>query len=216
MEKVMDGVQNVLIYIDDVIIHTQDHPMHYKTLELTLQRLNRHGLKINLDKCVFGNKEVAYLGFTLMPQGILPRRDKIQVLKEFKEPRSLQEVRGFIGLCNFFRAHVKNFAQLSSPLTRLTREDSGYKSGPLPAEARWAFNQLKTVLASGPCLAFPRADRPYGLITDAYPPSANQLHFGIVSIGPERPMPGPIVCLTSAPGPRDPVPAVPTRDGGRQ
>jgi hypothetical protein len=126
MEKVMEGVQNVLIYIDDVIIHTQDHPSHLKILELTLQRLSEHGLKINLDKCVFGNKEVAYLGFTLTPQGILPGRDKIQVLKEFEEPRSLREVRGFIGLCNVFRAHVKNFAQLSSPLTRLTREDSGY------------------------------------------------------------------------------------------
>jgi hypothetical protein len=72
MEKVMDGIQNVLIYIDDVIIHTQDHPTHLKTLELTLQKLNQHGLKINLDKCVFGNKEVAYLGFTLTPNGILP------------------------------------------------------------------------------------------------------------------------------------------------
>jgi hypothetical protein len=174
MEKVMEGVQNVLIYIDDVIIHTKDHPSHLKTLEVTLQRLSEHGLKLNLDKCVFGNREVAYLGFTLTPKGILPGRDKIEVLKELPEPTSLREVRGFIGLCNFFRAHVKNFARLSSPLTKLTREDSGYESGPLPADAKRAFQRLKDLLISEPCLAFPRSDRPYGLVTEAYPPTEEQ------------------------------------------
>ena len=80
MERVMDGIKNVLIYIDDVIIHTQTHERHLEVLEQTLQRIQRHGLKINLDKCYFGNKEVAYLGFTLTPNGILPGKDKIKAL----------------------------------------------------------------------------------------------------------------------------------------
>ena len=169
MEKVMEGVQNTLIYIDDVIIHTQDHPEHLRILELTLQRLAHHGLKINLDKCVFGNKEVAYLGFTLTPKGILPGRDKIKALHEYEPPKSLRQVRGFIGLCNFFRGHVKNFALLSAPLTRLTQNDSGYEQGDLPADALNAFQELKKILTSEPCLAFPRSNLTYALVTEAFP-----------------------------------------------
>jgi hypothetical protein len=86
MERVMEGIQNVLIYIDDVIIHTQDHERHLQVLEQTLQRIQQHGLKINLDKCYFGNKEVAYLGFTLTPNGILPGKDKIKALADFEPP----------------------------------------------------------------------------------------------------------------------------------
>jgi hypothetical protein len=174
MEKVMDGIRNTLIYIDDVIIHTQDHPEHLVILEQTLQRLAQNGLKINLDKCFFGNQEVAYLGFTLTPNGILPGRDKIRTLKEFEQPTTLRQVRGFVGLCNFFRGHVKNFALLAAPLTRLTQENSGYEGGKLPPDAVEAFHRLKTVLTTNPCLAFPRAHFPYALVTEAYPPEEGQ------------------------------------------
>jgi hypothetical protein len=171
MERVMDGIKNVLIYIDDVIIHTQDHDLHLQVLEQTLQRIQHHGLKINLDKCYFGNKEVAYLGFTLTPNGILPGKDKIKALADFETPQNLKEVRAFVGLCNFFRNHIKDFAMISTPLTRLTCKDSGYSGGPLPEDATRSFHLLKNLLTSEPCLAFPREDRSYALVTEAYMPN---------------------------------------------
>lgn len=79
MEKVMNGITNALIYIN----HTQDHPGHQHILDQTLQHLDQHGLKIHLDKCYFRTKEVAYLGFTLLPDGILPGIEKIQDLLKF-------------------------------------------------------------------------------------------------------------------------------------
>ena len=172
MEKVMEGIQHVLVYIDDVIIHTADHETHLRILEDTLQRMDQHGLKINLDKCYFGNKEVAYLGFTLTPQGILPGKDKLKAVQHYPEPTTLKEVRGFVGLCNFFRNHIRNFAIISTPLTALTRTDSGYKGGPLPTMALQAFHRLKNELGTEPCLAFPRTDRTYALVTEAFPPTA--------------------------------------------
>jgi Reverse transcriptase (RNA-dependent DNA polymerase) len=61
MEGVMRNISNVIVYIDDLLVHTTTHEEHLKVLEQVLERLHSHNLKINLDKCFFGNKEVSYL-----------------------------------------------------------------------------------------------------------------------------------------------------------
>jgi hypothetical protein len=167
MEGVMRNIANVIVYIDDLLVHTKTHEEHLKVLEQVLQRLHTHNLKINLDKCFFGNKEVSYLGFTLTPAGIKPGKNKLKAIKNAKPPTDVKSIRSFVGLCNFFRTHIKNFAIIAAPLFKLTRKDSGYKGGPLPKEAMDAFSILKNSLTSEPVMAFPRADRQYALITDA-------------------------------------------------
>ena len=72
MEKVLDTIKNIIVYIDNIIIHTASHEHHLEVLEDVLQRLEHHNLKINLTKCFFGNSEVANLGFVLVPEGIRP------------------------------------------------------------------------------------------------------------------------------------------------
>jgi hypothetical protein len=67
----------------------------------------------------------------------------------------------------FFRTHINNFATINSPLTKLTRKDSGYNGGPLPKEAIDAFIELKKRLMTDPVVAYPRSDRKYVLITNA-------------------------------------------------
>jgi hypothetical protein len=76
-------------------------------------------------------------------------------------------VRSFIGLCNFFWTHIKDFAIIAAPLFKVTRKDSGNKNGPLPPDALHAFKVLQQQLMSDPVMAFPRSDRKYALITDA-------------------------------------------------
>jgi hypothetical protein len=136
-------------------------------LEQVLQRLQQNHLKINLDKCIFGNKEVAYLGFTLTPEGIKPGKNKLKAIETAKILADVKTIISFMGLCNFFRTHIKNFAIVAAPLFKLTRKDSGYKGGPLPEEAKAAFITLRKQLISEPVMAFPRLERQYALITDA-------------------------------------------------
>jgi len=167
MEGVLRNLQNVIVYIDDLLIHSDTHERHLQILEQVLQRLQQNHLKINLEKCIFGNKEVSYLGFTLTPEGIKPGKNKLKAIQTAKIPEDVKTIRSFVGLCNFFRTHIKNFAIVAAPLFKLTRKDSGYKGGPLPAEAKAAFNTLRRQLISEPVMAFPRLDRQYALITDA-------------------------------------------------
>jgi hypothetical protein len=161
------NISNVIVYIDDLLVHTQNHDDHIKVLEQVLQCLHSHNLKINLEKCFFGNQEVSYLGFTLTPDGIKPGKNKLKAIKDEKPPTDVKTISSFVGLCNFFCTHIKNFAIIAAPLFRLTRKDSGYKGGPLPKEAMAAFSALQNALTSEPIMAFPRADHQYSLITDA-------------------------------------------------
>jgi hypothetical protein len=70
-------------------------------------------------------------------------------------------VRSFVGLCNFFRSHIKDFAIIAASLFKVTRKDSGYKNGPLPPDALHTFKVLQQQLTSDRVMAFPRSDRQY-------------------------------------------------------
>jgi len=76
-----------------------------------------------------------------------------------------------MGLCNFIRHHIQDFAIIAAPLFKLTRQDSEYQSRPLPDSALEAFKMLQTQLSKQPALAFPRNDWDYLLITEAYLPN---------------------------------------------
>jgi hypothetical protein len=102
-------------------VHTQTHEEHIQVLEKVLERLHTNNLKINLEKCFFGNKEVSYLGFTLSPASIKPGKNKLRAIKDAKPPTDVKTIPSFVGLCNFFRTHIKFFAIISAPLFRLTR-----------------------------------------------------------------------------------------------
>jgi len=167
METVVHGLANVIVYIDDLLVHSATHPEHITALDEVLQRLVQHRIKINLQKCFFGSKEVSYLGFRLTEQGILPGTDKLKAVKNTPPPANVHEVRQFLGLCNFFRCHVRNFAQLTAPLTALTKKECSWKGGAMPSDALTAFQELQTYLCSEPIVDYPRRNRPYALIADA-------------------------------------------------
>ena len=110
----MRGISNVIVYIDDLLLHSENHNSHLDLLDKVLSRLVQNGIKMNLEKCVFGSKRVSYLGFQLTEEGIKPGIDKLKAVAMAAPPNSVREVRQFLGLCNFFRTHVKNFAQISA------------------------------------------------------------------------------------------------------
>jgi hypothetical protein len=81
--------------------------------------LQQNQLKINLEKCIFGNKEVSFLGFTLTPEGIKLGKNKLKAIQTAKAPADVKTIRSFAGLCNFFQTHIKDFVEIAALLFRL-------------------------------------------------------------------------------------------------
>ena len=166
MTRVLHGLdwKICLIYIDDIIIFSSNFEDHLNRLGQVFDRLREANLKLKPSKCYFANSSVNFLGFVVSSEGILPDPNKIEAVKSFPVPKSVKEVRSFLGLCNYYRRFVEGFSKIASPLNRLTRKDVSFVWSP---ECEIAFQTLKNRLCSPPILAYPDFSQPFHLFTDA-------------------------------------------------
>jgi len=132
-------------------------------------RLHQHHLKINLDKCLFGNQQVSYLGFTLTPEGIKPGEAKLKAIKNMAPPKDIKGIRSFMRLCNFFRHHIQDFA-IIAPLCLNSRGKIQATNLDLFQTPLWRHSRHSKPNCCLPALAFPRTDWKYLLITEAHLP----------------------------------------------
>ena len=102
MTKLMEGIDGVLVYIDDLLIITKGtFEEHVEGIKLVLQRMKEKDLQINIDKSKFAVQEIDYLGYILTREGIRPQPKKVQGILEMKQPKTPKEFRGFIGTVIF-------------------------------------------------------------------------------------------------------------------
>ena len=167
MSKVLKGITNCIVYLDDVLVVSATYDEHLKHLRQVFERFAEYNLKLNPEKCSFFAEKLDYLGYELTTQGLRPGADKIAVVRDFKPPTTKKEIQSFIGLCQYFRRSLKNFSIVSQHLTSLTSKKSGWKGGELPPEALAAFNWFKTRLCSRPLVRYPNFAKPFILSTDA-------------------------------------------------
>ena len=154
-------------YIDDALFLSQNHHEHLKVLNLAAAVLRKEGLKLNIKKCHFGRREITFLGFHLSSAGISPDRDKMKALRNLPPPSSQRQVSEYLGCFNYFRTLIRDFANVSAPLAKLTSKLSPWKKGPLPPDALKAFHSLVEAVCAPPVLAFADPNKPYILSTDA-------------------------------------------------
>jgi hypothetical protein len=166
MDMALKGISGVLIYIDDLLVYGKTQQETIETLDKVLRRLIKHNLKVNLSKSTFLTPTTDYLGFTLSAHGIYPGKSKTQAITQAKPPQTRKQLKAFLGMCNYYRNFVKHFAHKAGRLYALTRQESRWKGGPLPAEALQVFNELKKVIVETVPRSFPFKDGKYHLFTD--------------------------------------------------
>ena len=150
-----------------------------------LTRLSTAGLKLKPTKCHFIRQQVEYLGHVIIPKGIKPNPDREQAVRDFPTPRSLKDVRAFIGLASYYRRFIKGFAQIAQPLHSLTRKGAIFV---WTQQCQEAFDQLKERLVTSPLLAYPTANQAFMLETDASKAGLGAVLSQIQSDGKEHPV----------------------------
>lgn len=165
MSKVLNGLQTFAIpYLDDILVFSKSLEDHKSHLQQVFDRLREHDLKIKISKCNFFQEETQYLGFIINRDGVKPDPEKVKVIKEMVPPTNAREVRGFIGMCSYYRRFIPNFSGIASPIVNLSRKYVRFKWSD---ECQAAFDCLKESLGSAPVLSYPDINRPFILYTDA-------------------------------------------------
>ena len=112
----------VIVFIDDILIYSKSPEEHEEHLRLALQTLKEHQLYAKFSKCEFWLRKVHFLGHVVSAEGITVDPAKIEAVKEWKAPRSVTEIRSFLGLAGYYRRFVEGFSKIAAPLTALTRK----------------------------------------------------------------------------------------------
>ncbi len=111
------------VYLDDLIIVSKDLDSHLQQFSLVFQKLTQAGLRAKLTKCEFLKLRIEFLGHLVDGDGIHTVDSKIAAVLKFPTPKSVENVRPFLGLAGYYRVFVKTFASIASPLTHLLKKD---------------------------------------------------------------------------------------------
>ena len=115
--------KDVLVYLDDIICFSEDFDEHIKLLQSVFDILAKAILKLKLIKCKYALNKIKYIGTIISEDDLSPDPGKLQAIRDYLPPKNLKELRGFIGLCNYYRRHINNFSKYSKYLTDLTRKE---------------------------------------------------------------------------------------------
>ncbi|GFN96891.1 Zinc finger protein [Plakobranchus ocellatus] len=122
VKKLLCGMDNVVDYIDDLLIHTETWEAHVKTLSELFKRLQEANFTVRSVKCLLGSMTVDFLGHSL-GQGVIGLQDEnVEKVRNAPRPKMKREVRAFLGLVGYYKEFVPNFAAVSAPLSDLVRK----------------------------------------------------------------------------------------------
>lgn len=156
--------QCLVAYIDDLNVYSLNKHEHLQHLEQVFQCVQIANLKLNPEKCFFFKDHLKFLGYIVTKEGLQTDPSKIQKIVEYPQPKTIKQVRGFLGIASYYRRFIKNFAAIARPLHDQTKTT---KKVPWTNKTTESFESLKRALTTTPILSRPDFNKPFILITDA-------------------------------------------------
>ena len=139
----------VVIYLDDILIYSNNMSEHYWHVKKVLKCLCKTGLHAKAEKCKFHSESVEYLGYILSPSGLTMSNNKVKIIQDWPESKKVKDIQFFLGFANFYCWFIFNYLDIVISLTRLTQKDIPWK---FDSSCQDAFNSLKKVFTSTPIL----------------------------------------------------------------
>ena len=154
----------VVVFIDDILIYSQNEEEHEKHLRIVLQRLRDHQLNAKFSKCEFWLNTVKFLGHTISSEGISVDPSKVQEVMDWKPPTSVHQIHSFLGLAGYYHRFIPDFSKIAKPMTELLKKDVKFK---WDVKCDEAFHTLRAHLTIAPVLAQPDNSKSYDVYCDA-------------------------------------------------
>ena len=163
-----------IVYLDDIIIFSDSKEEHLKRLEAVFQKLAAAGLKLKPSKCFLFREEIEYLGHVVSGTGISTNPKKVEAVAKWPTPKTVYDVRSFLGFVGYYRRFIKDFSKMSKPIREvITGLEDQSKRTAKKTQIEWteaansAFGTLKELCTSTPILAYPDYQLPFILHTDS-------------------------------------------------
>jgi hypothetical protein len=154
------------VYLDDVLIYNYTADDHFEHIQVVLRELQRNQLHVKLSNCYFGLSSVNFLGHVVEARHIRMDPNKVEAVHNWPRPKSVTEVRGFLGLAGCYRRFIHQFATLATPLMDLAKKTPEFRLTP---QAESAFEHIKDAMVRAPVLIIPETspNARYTMYTDA-------------------------------------------------
>ena len=165
MDTVCQGLEFAFVYIDDILIASEDEESHKAHLRQLFQQLQEYGLVVNVSKCQFGCSTIDFLGHRITHEGIVPLPDKVDAITQYAQPTTVKGLQEFVGMVNFYHRFIPGAARLMLPLFDAIAGKP--KTLIWNEEMEKAFAATKEALAKVALLAHPHHGAPLSLTTDA-------------------------------------------------
>lgn len=154
----------VIVYLDDILVYSRTMEEHTEHVRQVLQKLKENRLYAKLEKCEFDCTMVDFVGFTISPDGIFMKEDKVKTILDWKPPKTVRQLQSFLGFANYYRRFIRDYSTIATPLTRLTKKSIPYY---WDTEANAAFEKLKLAFTQAPVLRHPNPKAAYVVEADA-------------------------------------------------
>ena len=180
-----DLKHSVFGYLDDLVIVSEDFHSHLEILIRIASQFRKANLTLNISKSKFCVTQVNYLGYVIGNGGITTDPEKVRAIHDWPVPKTIRQVRGFLGLAGWYRRFIENFSTVVFPITELLSRKKVFK---WTDEAQEAFDKVKTLLTSAPVLSNPDFSKKFFLHCDASDFGIGAVLAQLDDQGQERPI----------------------------
>jgi len=184
-DQVLQGLKQMVRYLDDILITGESAAEHLKNLEEVLARLEKFGLRTRLSKCQFFPDSVEYLGHMIDKEGIHTLKRKVEALTNAKTPQNVEQLQSFLGMVNYYAKYIPNLSTISAPLNCLRQKDIPWKWTEKEEEE---VNKLKHHLSSAEVLVHYNPKTPLKLDCDASSVGIGAVLSHVQPDGTEKPI----------------------------
>ncbi|XP_041349225.1 uncharacterized protein K02A2.6-like [Gigantopelta aegis] len=145
MTELLSGIEGVVCYFDDILLHTPSTEEHKRLVARVHERLKEVGLQLNNKTCEYFKKEIQFLGYIVSENGVRPDLVKVEAIQKMATPSNVTELRRFLGMINFLGRYLPNLSTIIRPISELLEKEKTWVWG---EPQKTAFEKFKNLIGT--------------------------------------------------------------------